>query len=156
MTRTALLSLLSGLLLTALAAPVFSGPVQGAAAQEPEQEQEHTVIEDQMKVIKGKMRSLRRGLRDAESLPSALPLVLEMQEAAQISKLEVPKMAESIADEKERAKFVTAYRQGMINTQKTMLDLEAAVLAGDLEKCAALYNALKDAQDKGHERFTND
>ena len=25
-----------------------------------------------------------------------------------------------------------------------------------LEKCTELYNALKDAQDKGHERFTND
>lgn len=152
MTRPVLLLLLCGLLLAALSAPVFSGPAQEPAAQE----EEHTVIEDQMKSIKGGMRQLRRGLRDAENLPAALPIILEMQQAAQVSKTEIPKMAAGIDDEKERAAFVSAYRQGMIATQKMMLDLEAAVLEGNLEKCTELYNALKDSQDKGHDRFTDE
>lgn len=152
MTRPALLFLLCGLLLAALSAPVLSGQPQEPAAQE----EEGTKIEEHMKTIKGGMRQLRRGLRDAENLPAALPIILEMQQAAQMSKTELPKMAADIADEKERAAFVTAYRQGMIATQKMMLDLENAVLEGNLEKCTELYNALKDAQDKGHDRFTND
>ena len=40
--------------------------------------------------------------------------------------------------------------------QHALLELENAVLAGNMEECTKLYNALKDAQDKGHERFTND
>lgn len=152
MTRPALLFLLCGLLLAALSAPVLSGPPQEPAAQEDES----TKIEEHMKTIKGGMRQLRRGLRDAENLPAALPIIIEMQQAAQMSKIEPPKMAAGIEDEKERAAFITAYRQGMIATQKMMLDLENAVLEGNLEKCTELYNALKDAQDKGHERFTND
>lgn len=152
MTRPALLFLLSGLLVAALTAPVISGSWQEPAAQE----EEGTVIEEHMKTIKGGMRTLRRGLRNAESLPAALPVILELQEAAHRSKTEVPKMAAGIADEKERAAFVTAYRQGMIATQKMMLDLEDACLAGDLERCTEIYNALKDAQDKGHDRFTDE
>jgi len=152
MTRPVLLFLLSGLLVTALTAPVFSGSLQEPAAED----HEHTVIEDQMKKIKGSMRSLRRGLRSAETLPAALPVIMDMQAAAQIAKAEVPKMAEGIADEKERAAFVVAYRQGMIATQKMMLELEEAVLAGDLEKCAKLYSALGEGKDKGHDSFTED
>lgn len=159
MTRPVLLFLLSGLLVTALTAPLISGSLQQAPAvvsQEPEEDHEHTVIEDQMKKIKGGMRSLRRGLRDAETLPAALPVILEMQAAAQIAKAEVPVMAHGIADEKERAAFVVAYRKGMIATQKVMLELEEAVLAGDLEKCAALYKALGEGRDKGHDSFTEE
>ena len=85
-----------------------------------------------------------------------MPVIIEMQAAAQIAKLEVPIMAKGIADEKERAAFVVAYRQGIIATQKMMLELEDAVLAGDLEKCAKLYTALGDGKDKGHDRFTED
>jgi len=158
MTRPILLFLLSGLLLVVSAAPVFSGSAQEPASQEPAggAEEEHTVIEDQMKVIKGNMRKLRRGLRDAEQLPAALPIVAEMQAAAQIAKMEAPKMAMGIADEAERMAFTTAYRQGMIATQRLMLDLEEAILAGDLEACTAKYNALKDAQDQGHDKFTDE
>lgn len=152
MTRTALLFLLSGLLVAALTAPVFSGSLQEPAGQE----EEHTVIEDQMNKIKGSMRQLRRGLRDAENLSAALPVILEMQAAAQIAKAEVPKMAASMEDEKERAAFVVAYRQGMIATQKLMLELEDAVLAGDMDRCAKLYSALGDGKDKGHDKFTED
>jgi hypothetical protein len=152
MTRPVLLFLLSGLLVTALTAPVFSGSLQEPAAED----HEHTVIEDQMKKIKGGMRSLRRGLRDAETLPAALPVILEMQAAAQIAKAEVPVMAKSIADEKERAAFVVAFRVGVIAMQKTMLELEEAVLAGDLEKCTLLYKALGEGKDKGHDRFTEE
>ncbi|MAW61301.1 MAG: hypothetical protein CMJ94_10755 [Planctomycetes bacterium] len=152
MTRPALLFLLSGLLLAALSAPVLSGTVQEPAGQE----EEHTVIEENMKTIKGGMRQLRRGLRDAENLPAALPVIVDMQKAAQACKTEIPKMAASISDEKERAAFVAAYRQGMIATQRLMLDLEDAVIAGDLEKCAQLYDALKNSQDKGHDRFTDE
>lgn len=160
MTRPVLLFLLSGLLVTALTAPLISGSIQSpvavSVAQEPEEDHEHTVIEDQMKKIKGGMRSLRRGLRSAETLPTALPVILDMQAAAQIAKAEIPKMAEGIADEKERAAFVVAYRTGMIATQKMMLELEEAVLAGDLEACAKLYTALGEGKDKGHDRFTED
>lgn len=155
MTRLILLFLLSGLLLVVSAAPVFSGSPQEPAAQDPVEE-ESTEIEEQMKVIKGGMRKLRRGLRDAENLSAALPVIAEMQAAAQMAKMETPKMAMGIDDEAARMEFVTAYRQGMIATQRLMLDLEEAVLAGDMETCTTKYNALKDAQDKGHDRFTEE
>lgn len=166
MTRNSLLALLSLLLMTAITRPLLPAFVDAAetpaneVVQEPaQQEGEHdeaTVIAQNMDVIKKGMRRLRRGLKDKEQLPAALPIVMAMQEAAQICKTERPAMTDGIEGKEAQDQFVTEYRLGMIQFQNGLLMLEEAVLKGDADLAQKIYGKLKDAQESGHEKFTEE
>ncbi|MBC8404208.1 MAG: hypothetical protein H8E15_03195 [Planctomycetes bacterium] len=165
MTRNTLLTLLSLLLMTALSAPLISGFAQepgdrtvGEKAQEPGGPDEHdeTVLAKNMETVKKGMRRLRRGLKDQEQLPAALPLILSMQEAAHLCKVEIPAMTAGVEGEEAKATFVKEYRLGMIKLQGQLLDLETAVLNGDVAAAQKIFGGLKDAQEAGHEKFTEE
>jgi hypothetical protein len=160
MTRNSLLTLLSLLLLIALSAPLISKvsqePEHGVEEPTPEHVEKESPLAENMEIIKKVMRKLRRGLSDEEQLPAALPLVVDMQAAAQLCKTELPVMAESIADEDERADFVKRYRLGMIQFQSGLLKLEEAVLNGDSVGAQRVLRTLKNAQEKAHEEFTDE
>lgn len=167
MIRNTLLATLSLLLMTALSAPLLSNFVGAsdsstvATVQEPAgQEGEHddaTALAIGMEDIKKGMRRLRRGLKDAEALPAALPIILQMQEAAQMCKLETPAMTANVeGGEEAQAAFVKEYRLGMIQLQGGLLALEEAVLKGDAALAQKIYGKLKDAQEAGHEKFTEE
>jgi hypothetical protein len=168
MTRNSLLALLSLLLMTALSAPLIPGFTQepgdstaGEHAQEPGahddgQEHDETVLAQNMETIKKGMRRLRRGLKDQEQLPAALPLILSMQEAAHLCKIEIPAMAEGVEGEEAKATFVKEYRLGMIKMQGQLLQLETAVLNGDVAAAQKVFGGLKDSQEAGHEKFTEE
>ncbi len=166
MTRNTLLVTLSLLLMTALSAPLLSNlaskPADGvdaAVVQEPAQEGEHeqTLLAKGMEDIKKGMRQLRRGLRKQEQLPAALPVILAMQEAAQFCKTEKPAMTGNVeGGDEAQAEFVKQYRLGMIELQSGLLMLEQAVLNGDMELAQKIYQKLKDAQESGHEKFTEE
>jgi hypothetical protein len=137
-----------------LALILMSLPLLGAMGQDPGHDDE-TPLMQQMQVLKSGMKGLRRSLRDPENRAGSLATVLEMQVASQMAKTEVPVMTGSLA-EAEREAFVAAYRADMVEMQKGLLDLELALLAGDDEKAAEVYQQLKDREDAGHERFTAD
>jgi hypothetical protein len=167
MTRNALLALLSLLLMTALSRPLLSNfssktaDSDGATAQQPthqegEEEHDETPLAKNMETIKKGMRRLRRGLKDQEQLPAALPTILAMQEAAHLCKTEKPAMTAGVEGEEAQAQFVKEYRLGMIQLQSGLLMLEEAVLNGDAALAQKIYGKLKDAQEAGHEKFTEE
>jgi cytochrome b562 len=158
MTRPALLSLLSALLLVALTGPLISGSSWFShAPQEPVAEDaDETPLQREMGVVKDGMRKLRRGLSKADDIQKALPVILEMQAAMQFAKTQIPPMSEAIADEVARATFIRDYRKGVVGAQSLMLDLEVAILDGDTELAQNLYKKLKSTKEDGHEQFTED
>ncbi len=122
-------------------------------AQEPGEARRETAMEAQMDTMKKHMRSLRRLLRSPEGAAKAMPLISEMQSAAWVSKQEVPLMAQTVNDD-DKAEFLRDFRLAMIRTERTLLDLEGAVLEGDLEEAQRLHQLLKGHRESGHEQFT--
>ncbi len=146
---------LSTLLLAALAGPLLPGTSTSLLAQEPEHVEEETPLQQNMSVINKGMRKLRRGLRKAESLPAALPVILEMQAAAHFCKTETPPLAARLEGD-EKASFIQGYRLQVIGLQRLMLDLESAVVEGNMEQAQAVYQQMKATEDEGHEIYTED
>ncbi|MBC8329152.1 MAG: hypothetical protein ISR76_01610 [Planctomycetes bacterium] len=141
---------LPGLLaLSLLALPLLAAMNQDPAGHDADE----TPLMLQMQVLKSGMKGLRRSLRDPQQNDASLEVVLEMQAASQLAKVEPPQMAAQVP-EAERPAFVAAYRMEMVETQKVLLDLELALLASDSENAQAIYQRLKALEEEGHEHFT--
>ena len=118
---------------------------------------EDTELEQHMGKINKSLRTLRgelRGKADFAEIDRAkvLDLLQAVSVHAVASKSLVPLKAAEIP-EAERAKFVTEYRQGMIKFVRGILDLESHVLAEDLDKVKAAYQALNGMKRSGHSSF---
>ena len=125
------------------------------ALQEPAQEEEVGPLEERMLVLKRGMRALRRGLKDPEKDAASLEIVTEMAAAVGQGKILPPPMIEAIPEEK-RDDFLLEYRKSMVSMQMELLKLEMGLLEGDREAAKASYESLKEMEDAGHERFTED
>jgi len=125
------------------------------ALQEPAQEEEVGPLEERMLVLKRGMRSLRRGLKDPEKDTASLKIVTEMAAAVGQGKLLPPPMIEAVPEEK-RDDFLLEYRKSMVSMQMELLKLEMGLLEGDRKAAKASYESLKEMEDAGHERFTED
>ena len=125
------------------------------ALQEPAQEEEVGPLEERMLVLKRGMRALRRGLKDPEKDAASLEIVTEMAAAVGQSKILPPPMIEAIPEEK-RDDFLLEYRKSMVSMQIELLKLEMGLLEGDREAAKSSYESLKEMEDAGHERFTED
>lgn len=132
-----------------------SAVILAARPQDPESEAEHSELEEQMEHIEGALKSLRRSMRNEEALAQSLEHVSTIQAATITSKALLPPMVESLP-EAERAAFVTAYRQEMLDFLGYQIELERALLAGDAEAAKDAFKLVHDMEDKGHERFTVD
>ena len=125
------------------------------ALQEPAQEEEVGPLEGRMLVLKRGMRALRRGLKDPEKDAASLEIVTEMAATVGQSKILPPPMIEAIPEER-RDDFLLEYRKSMVSMQMELLKLEMGLLEGDREAAKASYESLKEMEDAGHERFTED
>ena len=125
------------------------------ALQEPAQEEEVGPLEERMLVLKRGMRALRRGLKDPEKDAASLEIVTEMAAAVGQSKILPPPMIEAIPEER-RDDFLLEYRKSMVSMQMELLKLEMGLLEGNREAAKASYESLKEMEDAGHERFTED
>ena len=119
------------------------------------QDEEHSEMKEHMELIEGAVKSLRRSLRDPANLEQSLALLTEIQAATIASKALPPRMTESVP-EGERAAFVAAYRGMMLDFLEHQIDLERALLTGDEEAVKAAFKEVRDMEDTGHERFTED
>ena len=121
------------------------------------QDEEHEVslLEDQMETIEGAIKVLRRSLRDPANRADSLELVAEIQAATVVCKSLVPPLVETLP-EGERAAFVTEYRLMLVDFLGLQLELERALLAGDAEATKAAFKQVREMEDTGHERFTED
>lgn len=132
------------------AALVFSYDAVGS--DEGEQE---SPLHQAMERIERGLKKIRREVKDAKSFDASLEAVVDMQNAAGETKLMTPPITEK-QPEAERAAFVKDYRKRMIAVQKDLLDLEIALLDGDAAKAQELVKKVSDAEDSGHEKFTED
>lgn len=119
-----------------------------------EHHEEESVLHDKMEAMQDNYRTLGRGLRrpSAEDLPGFLSAVQQLQVLTVQTKTMLPPMAEKLP-EAERAAFVLAYRQKQLDTLRTLIDMEEALLEADFEKAGELFGALKKHKSEGHESF---
>ncbi|WP_158279773.1 cytochrome b562 [Coraliomargarita sinensis] len=119
--------------------------------------EKESVLHDKMEVMQDHYRSLGRGLRrpSAEDLPDFLDAVQQLQVLTVQTKTLVPPMANSLPEGKRPA-FVMAYRQKQLDTLRTLIDMEEALLEADFEKANELFDALKKHKSEGHESFKED
>ncbi len=112
---------------------------------------------DKMEEMQGHYRTVGRAMRrpNSDDIPQLLEAVHQMQLLTVQTKVMKPSMTESLP-EGEREAFVLAYRQKQIATMVSLLELEAAMLEGDMEKAAEAFTAVRTHRSEGHEAFIED
>lgn len=158
-----------GLLSLVLSFPSLRSAFPASASQEPrpqegqeerregrrergEGRREHSELEEHMETIEHGLKSIRRTLKDETAWQAALETLDEVQRTTLLSKSLVPAAAAQ-QPEAERAAFVRAYRQQMIEFLKHQLELESALLEGNPEAIQAAFNTVREMEDPSHERF---
>ena len=142
---------LSSVLVTALAgASAFLAP---SSLQETAQHAHETPLEEHMESIEDAVKRLRRSLRDPANLAGSLELVARMQADTLVCKGLEPRLSAGLPAD-ERAASATAYRRLMVDFLSAQLELEAALLDGDAEATSAAFQRVRDFEEPGHERFT--
>lgn len=106
------------------------------------------------------MQSLQAGVKGLEKalekkeVEKALGLVADMQKAAQEAKLGTPAKAAEVTDAKDKAKFLTGYRLKLIELQRGLLDVEAALVEGKADEAKkALEAKVKPVKKVGHDTY---
>ena len=123
----------------------------------PQEHEEHGEddLEENMELIEETLGVLRRELRDPANHPTALERVVVLQRAVLVCKSEQPPMTESLPGA-ERAAFVTAFRREMVTLLRGLLELEEALLDDNNEAAQAALRRVREMEDPGHERFTEE
>ncbi len=109
-------------------------------------------IKTQMGVLRDGMKSLQKDLDDPKRTEAALETVLKMEEAVQGAKLQDPP-ATAKQEKDAKDSFVKDYRKTMIELQKSLLELEAAIVDGDAAKAKELAQKVGAAKGPGHDKF---
>jgi len=137
----------------ALASVLALGALFGRQDAAPAAEEEPLVA--QMKLIEEGMKALRRSVRAPERRAESLEWAVKLQAAAQACKVLPLPMAKEL-EGVEREALETAYRKEMIGFVAELLELELALLDGDVERARASHGRLSEMEDTGHERFVED
>ncbi len=146
--KLALRPALLPLALAALAVPAFL-----AASAAPTARVDGGPLDESMQTLQAGVKGLDKALEKAE-IEKALGLVADMQKAAHEAKLSTPEKASEITDAKDKAKFLTGYRLKLIELERGLLDVEAALLEGkpaDAKK--ALDARVKPIKKEGHDKY---
>ena len=119
------------------------------------QDDDATVLAQNMEIVEDGLRALRRSLRDPAAAADSLATIAGCEAAVLACKLERPIKAAGVP-EAEREAFVKAFRIEMIGLVSGFLELEKAVLEGqDAEATKAIWDRIKAFEDPAHERFTD-
>lgn len=146
--------------LTVLALPVAltvallfgSGLSEAQDAPKPAPAAEEHPLEAAMSRIEGAMKSLRRSVRDVEQRSASLTELDALQHAAIDAKSLVPPMAKKL-EGAAREELLLAYRRTLTVVLQRALELEQAVIDGDVERSKTAWEALSALEDEGHEKF---
>ena len=123
-----------------------------AQANDHEEEEHHTELEDQMSAMNKAWRSIRRQIKDPAKNESTLALVAKVKASAEKAVDMTPMLAE---EQKGAAKeeFMAGYSKAMKDTVGLIGQLEKALKAGDNAGAEVIVGKLNDARKKGHENF---
>ena len=108
---------------------------------------------DSMNDLKRAQRKLRRQLKDSSKNASSLVLVVQMQNAIQVGKVEVPALAAKQKEGAERKAFVLDYRLQMNDVLKKLIEIEEHLLKNENDKAKKIFDGLRALQKKGHDKF---
>jgi len=142
------LFLLAPLALAALSLPTFLGPPASAATQIVE-----GGLDESMQTLQAGVKGLDKALGKSE-IGKALELVSGMQKAAHEAKHGIPEKAATVTDAAEKAKFMSGYRLKLIELERGLLDVEAALIEGKVEDAQkALDTKVKPVKKSGHDAY---
>jgi hypothetical protein len=148
---------IAAVMLSALvAAPAGQNYARAAAAQDDKEKKVpdlDTELAKQMEVIDSGVKKLRRSLRKPETNKESLETIEKVHAAAVKCKDMTPAMAAKVP-EAERAKWVENYKKDMTAFIKTVEEMQAAVKDNKNDKALELHKSLKQQEDKGHEKYT--
>jgi hypothetical protein len=155
--RTLLVSTL-GLAALALGARSVaeSAPAGAAAERSALQGDEDSPLAQAMQAMQAAQKRLE-GALEKKDLKAALPLVVDMQRAALAAKVETPPTAAEIGNEKKKAEFVNGFRKQIIALEKSLRDLEVAVLDGKSDDALRINETvIKPSKKEGHAKYKGD
>jgi len=140
------ITLALGLAAALVSTPLFANGDHGGMEGSP--------LYEKMEKMQDHYRDLGRGLRRAS--PETAPDLIEATRQLQILAVECKSLEPYKTKEVpvgERSKFLLAYQIQMIDTIKTMLDIENALLIGNYEQADELFDKMKEERSKGHKEF---
>jgi soluble cytochrome b562 len=106
-----------------------------------------------MQTLQAGMKSLEKSLEKKES-EKALTSLRDMQKAAHEAKLIEPPKAGELADAKEKAEFLKGFRLQIIELERALLDVDAALVQGKPEDAKKALDArVKALKKEGHDRY---
>ena len=112
-------------------------------------------LHERMESIEEVLGKLRRSLRDESKRGESLAQIHAMQKDTLACKLLVPEMIEKLPEPKQ-VEEKKAYRRMMVDMLASQLELEAALLDGDSDAAKKAFKKLRNMEDAGHERFTEE
>ena len=112
---------------------------------------EETPLGEQMDVLSGSLKKLRK----AETTAEKVALVHDAQKATIKSLEYLPMIFKDLKDEKEKAKASADFKKMVGQTYVKLCELEMAYLAGDEDKADEIKGQLKDLKKEGHEKYTD-
>jgi len=143
------LYLLAPVALAALAVPAFLAPSFASAPVRVE----GGPLEESMQALQAGVKGLDKALEKKE-VEKALGLVADMQKAAHEAKVGVPEKAAALTDAAEKAKFLSGYRLKLIELERGLLDVEAALVEGKVDDAKkALDTKVKPVKKAGHDAY---
>jgi hypothetical protein len=148
---------LAGVTLTAVAYATSSPPVQDKGKHDRKSggDQEGP-LEQAMQTMQSSQKRLE-GVLQKKDLAAALPLIVDMEHAAQTAKVETPPKAAAIDDAKKKAEFVNGFRKQLIGLQKALCDLEVAAIDGKADDATRIYETvIKPMKKDGHAKYKAD
>lgn len=109
-------------------------------------------LDESMQTLQGNMKRAERAF-EAKDTAKLLPAILEMQKAAYEAKTEaIPKMADE-KDAKAKEELGQGFRLQMIELEKNLLDVEAALVQGKLDDAAKAFDKVKGSKKAGHDKY---
>lgn len=109
-------------------------------------------LEGSMQMMQGAMKKLDKAMSDKKDAATLLPLIADMEAAAQNAKSGTPeKVGEVEKDKKDE--FMKGFRHQMIELQRALLDTEAAVIDGKMDDAAKAWDRVKAAKKDGHDKY---
>jgi len=112
-------------------------------------------LHERMETIEEILGKLRRSLRDTAKRDESISLLAAMQKETLACKSLVPELVET-QPAAQQAALKTGYRRLMVDFLTAQLELEAALLDGDEAGVKAAFRKVRDMEDAGHERFTEE
>ena len=113
-------------------------------------------MHEHMEVLQAGMKEMRKMLGKAEQKAEMLALVTKLEASALACVTLLPEPAAPITEPLALATWRIDYQRRMVQVYDSLLQLELAVHKDDAEGAKALYKALGEQKQSGHDAYQAD